>query len=172
MSGEETLEQIRTRHPKTHVVIITAHGSIESAVEAMKAGAYDYVTKPFTPDQVRLRIRQIEEFESLRGEVRSHAPAHGRAALRRRVLDPEPGYARTFSTGARVAASDATMLVTGESGTGKSLLARLIHGASARRDGPFVTVDCGSFHETLLESELFGHRRGAFTGAVRTRSAR
>jgi NtrC-family two-component system response regulator AlgB len=167
MSGEETLEQIRTRHPKTHVVIITAHGSIDSAVQAIKAGAYDYLTKPFTPDEVRVRIRHIEELESLRGEVSSMRRRMGELPFGDEFLTQSPETLGVLETGERVAATDATILLSGESGTGKSLLARLIHGASARRDGPFVTVDFGSIHETLLESELFGVRQGAFTGAVR-----
>jgi NtrC-family two-component system response regulator AlgB len=167
MSGEETLEQIRTRHPDSHVVIITAHGSIDSAVHAIKAGAHDYLTKPFTPDEVRVRIRHIEELECLRGEVRSMRRRLGELPFGDGFLTQSPEMLRVLETAERVASTDATILLTGESGTGKSLLARLVHGASQRREGPFVTVDFGSIHETLLESELFGVRQGAFTGAVR-----
>ena len=167
MSGEETLEQIRTRHPDSHVVIITAHGSIDSAVNAIKAGAHDYLTKPFTPDEVRARIRHIEELECLRGEVRSMRRRLGELPFGDGFLTQSPEMLRVLETAERVATTDATILLTGESGTGKSLLARLVHGASPRRDSPLVTVDFGSIHETLLESELFGVRQGAFTGAVR-----
>jgi NtrC-family two-component system response regulator AlgB len=167
MSGEETLEQIRARHPDSHVVIITAHGSIDSAVQAIKAGAYDYLTKPFTPDEVRVRIRNIERLESLRGEVSSMRRRLGELPFGDEFLTQSPEVLATLETAQRVAASDATILLTGESGTGKSLLARLVHQASPRRDRPFVTVDFGSIHETLLVPELFGVRQGAFTGAVR-----
>jgi len=168
MDGAELLKCIRDRYPGMAAVIITAHGTIATAVETMKEGAFDYLTKPFSPDQVRHRIAQIEHVHRLQREV---------AGLRRRVADlpfPEfltqnPATLRVLATAREVAASDATLLVGGESGTGKTLLARLVHEASGRRTGPFVTVDCASFHESLLESELFGHRRGAFTGAVEDR---
>jgi NtrC-family two-component system response regulator AlgB len=167
MTGEKTLEQIRIRHPDSHVVILTAHGSIDSAVQAIKAGANDYLTKPFTPNEVRVRIRNIEKLESLSLEVSSMRRRLGELPFGDEFLSLSPEVHGALETAERVAGSDATLLLTGESGTGKSLLARLVHGASARRDGPFVTVDFGSIHETLLESELFGVREGAFTGAAR-----
>ena len=167
MSGEETLEQLRARHPTTRVVIITAHGTIDSAVRAIRAGAHDYLTKPFTPDEVRVRIRHIEELESLRGEVSSMRRRLGELPFGDELLTQSPAMLAVLSTAERVAPSDATILLTGDSGTGKSVLAKLIHRASQRRGGPFVTVDFASIHDTLLESELFGVRQGAFTGAVR-----
>lgn len=166
MGGTEVLRALRDRHRGVEPLIITAHGSVETAVEAMKEGAFDYLTKPFSPDQVRHRVRQIERLRELRSEV---------AGLRRRVgdlpfpqefLTRNPATLHVLEVAKSVAASDATVLITGETGTGKTLLARLIHQASRRREGAFVTVDCTSFQEALLESELFGHKRGAFTGAV------
>jgi NtrC-family two-component system response regulator AlgB len=165
MSGTELLRALRERHRSVDAIIITAHGTIETAVEAMKEGAFDYLTKPFTPVQVRHRLAQLDRVRSLRSEV---------AGLRRRVGElsfPEfvtqnPATLHLLELARTVAETDATVLVTGESGTGKTLLARLIHGASPRAGGPFVTVDCTAFQESLLESELFGHKRGAFTGAV------
>jgi NtrC-family two-component system response regulator AlgB len=166
MSGTDLLRHLRDAHRDVQAVIITAHGSIETAVEAMKEGAFDYLTKPFSPDQVRHRLQQIERVARLQSEV---------AGLRRRVGDlpfksdfatQNPPTLHLLEVARDVATSDATVLVTGESGTGKTLLARLIHARSARSGGPFVVVDCTSFQESLLESELFGHKRGAFTGAV------
>jgi NtrC-family two-component system response regulator AlgB len=132
----------------------------------MEEGAFDYLTKPFSPDQVRHRLRQIERVRNLQSEV---------AGLRRRIddlpfregfLTQSPAVRNLLEVARSVASSEATLLVTGESGTGKTLLARLIHDSSERRDGPFAALDCASFQESLLESELFGHKRGAFTGAV------
>ena len=166
MRGTELLRHLRDAHRHVQAVIITAHGSIETAVEAMKEGAFDYLTKPFSPDQVRHRLQQIERVARLQREV---------AGLKRRVGDlpftadfvtQNAATLHLLEVARDVASSDATVLVTGESGTGKSLLARLIHAASGRGGKPFVVVDCTSFQEALLESELFGHKRGAFTGAV------
>lgn len=166
ISGTEVLRKLRDTHRDVETVIITAHGSIETAVEAMKEGAFDYLTKPFSPDQVRHRLRQIHRLKHLEQEV---------AGLRRRVADlpygrqflsQNPATLHMLEVAREVAGSEVTVLMTGESGTGKTLLARLIHESSRRREGPFVVVDCASFHESLLDSELFGHKRGAFTGAV------
>jgi len=131
----------------------------------MKEGAHDYLTKPFSPEQVRHRLRQIEEMRGLKAEVRG---------LRRRLGDEEhnefptrnPAVFHVLELARTVADVDATVLITGESGTGKNLLARLIHSWSPRQNAPFAVVDCTCFQETLLESELFGHKRGTFTGAV------
>jgi NtrC-family two-component system response regulator AlgB len=172
MSGTDLLRHLRDAHRNVQAVIITAHGSIETAVEAMKEGAFDYLTKPFSPDQVRHRLQQIEHVARLQREV---------AGLRRRIGDlsfqddfvtQSPATLHLLDVARDVATSDATVLITGESGTGKTLLARLMHAASGRRDGPFAIVDCTSFQESLLESELFGHKRGAFTGAVSDKSGK
>ena len=166
MSGTDLLRTLRDRYRNVESVIITAHGSITTAVEAMKEGAFDYLTKPFTPEQVRHRVEQIERVRRLESEV---------AGLRRRLEDGP--YGAEFLTcnatmlhilgiAREIAGSDVTVLLTGESGTGKTLLARLLHRSSPRAGGPFASVDCSTFQESLLESELFGHRRGAFTGAT------
>jgi NtrC-family two-component system response regulator AlgB len=166
MSGTDLLRHLRDVHRDVHAVIITAHGSIETAVEAMKEGAFDYLTKPFSPDQVRHRIAQIERVTGLQREVAGLKRRVGDLPFRADFTTQNPATLHLLEVARDVATSEATVLVTGESGTGKTLLARLIHGASPRHAGPFVTVDCTSFQESLLESELFGHRRGAFTGAV------
>ncbi len=166
MPGTDLLREIRDRHRNVESVVITAHGSITTAVEAMKEGAFDYLTKPFTPEQVRHRIEQIERVRRLEDEV---------AGLRRQVVAPgletefdtrNPRMLHLLGVARGIAGSDVTVLVSGESGTGKSLLARLIHRASGRAHGPLASVDCATFQESLLESELFGHRRGAYTGAT------
>jgi NtrC-family two-component system response regulator AlgB len=166
MSGIEFIGELSDHHPEVDAIVITAHGSVETAVAAMKDGALDYLTKPFSPDQVRHRVRQVESVRALREEV---------SGLRRKLSETGDSFEtetrnaamrHTLELARTVAASDANVLVTGESGTGKTFLAREIHGWSHRRDGPFAVVDCTSFQESLLESELFGHRRGAFTGAV------
>ncbi|HOD49818.1 MAG TPA: sigma-54 dependent transcriptional regulator [Candidatus Hydrogenedentes bacterium] len=165
MSGLDFLRKLREQHPDAVAIIITAYGSIETAVESMKEGAHDYLTKPFSPEQVRHRLRQIEEMRGLKAEVRG---------LRRRLGDEEhnefptrnPAVFHVLELARTVADVDATVLITGESGTGKNLLARLIHSWSPRQNAPFAVVDCTCFQETLLESELFGHKRGTFTGAV------
>ncbi|HUT34910.1 MAG TPA: sigma-54 dependent transcriptional regulator [Planctomycetota bacterium] len=166
ISGIELLRQARERSPQTSVVMITAHGSLESAIEAMRLGASDYVTKPFKAEEFCLVIdkvfgqrRLLDEIAQLRRELA------GRYRFES-MISQDPKMRDIFATIARVAATDATVLITGDTGTGKELVARAIHFNSTRRDMPFMAINCGAFPETLLESELFGHEEGAFTGAV------
>jgi len=166
MSGTDFLRWLREHQLDVQSIIITAHGSIETAVEAMRVGAVDYLTKPFSPDQVRHRLQQIERVTALQREVDDLRRRVGELPFGGVFLTQNADTLRLLEVSRSVAPSDATVLISGESGTGKTLLAKLMHRASERRDGPFVTVDCTSFQESLLESELFGHKRGAFTGAV------
>ena len=166
MSGTDVLRKVRQTHRDVETVIITAHGSIETAVEAMKEGAFDYLTKPFSPEQVRHRLSQIERVRDLKTQVAGLSRRVGDLPFREAFVTQNPMTLHMLDVARSVATSDATVLITGETGTGKTLLARLIHESSNRRESPFVIVDCTSFQESLLESELFGHKRGSFTGAV------
>ena len=164
--GFELLKMIRNRYPDTAVIMITGYGTIESAVEAIKRGAFDYLTKPIIDDEIKLVIERalrqrmlMEENRSLRNQL---AERYGLG----NIIGHDDKMLRVFDTIEAVADTPTTILITGESGTGKSMIARAIHQRSNRRAGPFVEVACGALPETLLESELFGHVRGAFTGAV------
>ena len=161
VDGFAVLKQARAHDPPIDVIIMTAHGSTDSAVEAMKLGAVDYVVKPFAMDEVRLRVRHLAEKSAT--EQRSRRLQE---RLVPQLVAESPSMRQALVAAAKVAASDATVLLLGESGTGKSQLARYIHFKSARAPAPFVEVHCAALPETLLEGELFGHEKGAFTGAV------
>jgi two-component system, NtrC family, response regulator AlgB len=169
MDGLALLRELRQRRPETAVVLMTAYATVPQAVEAMRAGAYDYLVKPFSLEQVGLLLNRVLEVQTLRRDNR---------ALRRAVEEPallesaSPLMQRQLTTARQAAASDVTVLLTGESGTGKNVLAAAIHAWSPRRDGPFVTVACTTLAEHLLESELFGHVKGAFTGAWKDKPGR
>jgi two-component system nitrogen regulation response regulator GlnG len=151
------------------VIVMTAFGSLQAAVEAMKRGAYDYITKPFDFEELTLLVRRALEVQSLTRELsRLKAQLKNRQELDE-IVGTSPEMQGVFKLVGQVADSDATVLVEGESGTGKELIARAIHKNSPRHDGPFVTVNCAAIPKDLLESELFGHEKGAFTGALTTR---
>jgi NtrC-family two-component system response regulator AlgB len=169
MDGLALLREIRRRHPDVIVVLMTAYATVSQAVEAMRAGAYDYLVKPFSLEEVGLLLDRVLEVQSLRRDNRVLRRVVDQPAL----LDSEsPVMQRVLAIARQVAASDASVLLTGESGTGKNVLATAIHGWSPRRDGPFVTVACTTLAEHLLESELFGHVKGAFTGAWKDKPGR
>ncbi|HOW18597.1 MAG TPA: sigma-54 dependent transcriptional regulator [Phycisphaerae bacterium] len=164
--GFELLRVIRQRYPDVVVIMITGYGTIESAVEAIKMGAYDYLTKPIIDDEIRLVVERALKQQSLIRENRNLREQLGLRYALDNIVGHDYKMLKIFDLIETVADSRATVLMQGESGTGKSLIARAIHHRSQRRDKPFVEVSCGAIPETLLESELFGHVRGAFTGAV------
>jgi DNA-binding NtrC family response regulator len=172
MSGLDLLQAIHAINPETAVVLMTAYGTIESAVSSIKGGATDYLTKPLNLDELLYRIRQVSDRYRIINENREL-----REALRERhriegIIGESGQMLEALSLVRRVASSEATVLIRGESGTGKELIAKAIHFASPRASGPLVKVNCAALPETLLESELFGHERGAFTGAVTSRQGR
>lgn len=163
LDGLQLLTWIRESGPQIPVVMISAHGDVQDAVAAMKQGAADYVTKPFDPDDLEIRLRRIVDDDRLR---RSIVPAGTAAADEPTTTSANPAMQEVLRIARRVAATDSTVLITGESGTGKEVLARDVHRMSPRAAGPFVPVNLGAVPEQLLESELFGHEKGAFTGAA------
>ncbi|GEL68716.1 MULTISPECIES: sigma-54-dependent transcriptional regulator [Myxococcus] len=167
VGGMEVLGTIRTANPDVPVIIITAHGTVDSAVDAIKAGAFDYITKPF--DQAELSsvvAKAAKTNESARRSVRPDVKA--RAA----IIGDSSTIQEVYKIIDKVADTPSTVLITGESGTGKELIATALHGASSRRDKPFIKINCAAIPHTLLESELFGYERGAFTGAVTSKPGR
>jgi len=164
--GLELLQHIRAHHRDVVVILITGYGTIESAVEAIKRGAYDYLTKPVIDDDVRIVVHRALQQQRLIAENEKLRRALSHRDHFENIIGEDYRMARVFELIDAVAESTTTVLMTGESGTGKSLIARAIHSRSPRRDKPFVEVACGALPDTLLESELFGHVRGAFTHAV------
>jgi len=169
MDGLELLAEIVRSAPETTVVLMTAYATVGQAVEAIRAGAYDYLVKPFGLDQVDAVLGRVLELQGLRRENRRLRDAAGEDPV---LASASPAMQQALDTARRAAPSDAVVLLTGESGTGKTLLARQIHDWSRRANGPFVTIACTTLAEHLLESELFGHVRGAFTGAHKDKTGR
>lgn len=172
IDGMQLLKEIRQKSPTTTSVIITAHGSIDSAVEAIKNGAYDFLQKPFDLKEVQLFAEKVLDHHKLEEEVRSLRRQLSETQGASEIVSRNPRMLHQIELARQVAGSSLTVLIEGESGTGKELIARLVHDCSGRRNKPFVKVTCAALAETLLESELFGHVKGAFTGALKDREGR
>jgi two-component system response regulator HydG len=172
VSGLEALAAIKSINPAIPVVIMTAYSSVETAVAALTQGAHDYLTKPLDFDKLRITLERAMEHSRLKAENRLLRERLGLQFDRRHIIGQSTAMVRLFDSVAQVAPSEATVLIAGESGTGKELIAGAIHFNSSRREGPFVRLNCAAITETLLESELFGHEKGAFTGADRRREGR
>jgi DNA-binding NtrC family response regulator len=166
MSGLELLQHVRLQYPQTIIIMLTAFGTVDTAVEAMKAGAYDYLTKPVHSDEMSLVVRRALDHVRLVEQVRTLRLSLNKKYGFENILGRSPVLLEVLDMAERAAHSNSTVLIRGETGTGKELLARAIHFNSSRRDNPLVTINCGAIPKELLESELFGHKRGAFTGAV------
>jgi two-component system NtrC family response regulator len=172
MSGMDLLREIKSNSVGTCVMVMTAFGTVETAVEAMRLGAYDYILKPFSPEAAVQAVHRAVEYLSLRLRVSDLENELGRAHVFGDMVGSSDAMQSLFQQIATVAATDSTVLIHGESGTGKELVARSIHQRSRRSERAFIAVNCGAVPETLLDSELFGHVRGAFTGAHRDRAGR
>jgi two-component system response regulator HydG len=167
--GIEVLRAIKEAQPLTEVIVMTAYGTIESAVEAMRLGAFDYIQKPFSEEELLVKLTKAIETRKLQGQVQLLAHEFKERYHFGNIVGRSQAIRDIMGRIVKAAPTDATVLITGESGTGKELIARAVHANSKRADRPFVVVNCAAISETLLESELFGHARGAFTGAVSAR---
>jgi DNA-binding NtrC family response regulator len=172
MSGMEILKKLRTDHPELTVIMVTAFGTVKTAVEAMKAGAYDYLTKPIDYDELALVVHRALEHQQLVEEVRSLRHTLDEKYGFESIIGRSKALLRVLEMTSRVAGTDSIVLIRGETGTGKELLAKAIHQNSRRKNQPFVTINCGAIPGNHLESELFGHRKGAFTGAAAAKKGR
>lgn len=179
LNGIEVLKQVKNQSPKTEVMVITAYGSIELAVEAMKYGAVDFITKPFSHDEFKIKVQRILDRVNEKRELTRISDEN---IYLREKLDEQFNFGEiignsklmkdVYQTIQKVASADSSVLIYGESGTGKELVARAIHKMSSRKNKPFIRVNCGALAETLLESELFGHEKGAFSGAIKRKKGR
>jgi len=172
VSGIEALEQIKKIHPATPVIIMTAYASVETAVSALKKGAYDYLTKPLDFDELQIVMARATEHSLLKKENEYLKERLGEKFDRQNIIGQSAAMLKLLEIVEQVAATEATILITGDSGTGKEMIANAVHANSKRKQAPFIKINCAALTETLLESELFGHEKGAFTGADRRREGK
>ena len=165
LNGMEVLHEIKKINPEIQVIMITAYGEIETAVKAIKAGAYDFLSKPINMEELRIIIDKVLEKRELLRENRELKEIIKKQYTFEGIIGTSEKMQEVFSIVKRVAATDSTVLIRGESGTGKELIARLVHQLSSRKEKPFIKISCAAIPEGLLESELFGYEKGAFTGA-------
>jgi DNA-binding NtrC family response regulator len=177
MNGIEVLSKIKELNPSTEVLMISAYGTVEDAVKAMQIGATDFLTKPFSPDELRIRVKNIRQ--KIQNEKKIEDLIEQNKLLNDelfsgsdQIIGDSTSIKEVFSIVNQVAEKDSTVLIQGESGTGKELIARAIHRKSKRSDHPFIKINCGALNDNLLESELFGHEKGAFTGAIKLKKGR
>ncbi len=172
MNGIELLKKIKERQPDCTVIIMTAFGTIQTAVEAMRLGAYDYITKPFSNEELVLAIERIVEVQSLKREnIELKEQLKERHSFHK-LIGKSKSMQEIYDLSSMVAKSDSTVLITGETGTGKEMVADAIHYTGLRQDSPYIKVSCALFSKDILESELFGHEKGAFTGAINDKKGR
>ncbi len=172
ITGMEILSKVKEIRPETEVILITAYATVESAIDAMKKGAFDYVTKPFDREELTIVIERALKIKALERENRSLKDSLRNKNQLDNILGKSPAMQKVLSMARKVASSDANILILGESGTGKEVLAKGIHFESERRNGPLIILNCAAIPETLIESELFGYKKGAFTGAVADRAGK
>jgi two-component system response regulator HydG len=172
VSGIEALEQIKIINPAIPIIIMTAYASVETAVDALKKGAYDYLTKPLDFDELKIAINRATEHNRLKKENEYLKERLGQKFDSQNMIGRSPLMVKLLETVEQVAATEATVLITGESGTGKEMIANAIHHNSLRKGAPFIKINCAALAESLLESELFGHEKGAFTGADKRREGK
>jgi two-component system response regulator AtoC len=169
MDGLQFLRELKKCGGQATVIMMSAYGTMDTAIEAMKLGAYDYISKPFKPDEILLTLRKAEEREQLRRENQLLRKQVGKEYSFENIVSKNDKMQKIFDVIKKVSQYKSTVLITGESGTGKELVARALHYNSDRSQSPFIAVNCGAIPENLLESELFGHAKGAFTDAIRTK---
>ena len=172
LDGFQLARHVREKYPDTDVILITAFGNVKQAVEAMKLGASDYITKPFQPEAIRLVSEKLIEKKRLQEEVRELRIRVQDGQNLENIISKSPKMSKVFDLIRSLAAMDSGVMITGETGTGKELVARAIHNLGRRKAKQFVAINCGAFPDTLLESELFGYEKGAFTGAVQSRAGK
>jgi DNA-binding NtrC family response regulator len=166
VDGMQISKKCKDFYPDTEVIMITGYATIQSAIEAMKDGAYDYITKPFKLDEVRKVVREAVEKVRLKKENAQLREQIEKYQGKVKIITQAPNMQRLLDTARQIAPTDCNIVISGESGTGKELFAKYIHFNSKRAEGPFFAINCGAFTEELLSNELFGHEKGAFTGAI------